>query len=1006
MQTDVSSSGTPSETVAQRRTSLLLVFVASAALAASCLLISPGAFSEQQKTGKSLLSVVIGAMALTTPSAQRGAFPTPHDVEIGNLFFYVGAALLLVIGGVHLVTSKLRPRLTEDELFELRDRAAGPHFWWGLMLLVSVVTSVFAHAPDVCEGQVIIRFIQFAWWWPLAALVLARHVRSLSSLLLGVVAATAAVGVWHYSARVEPQWFANLFRGELPRMRLRFPIGNEGWFGACLLPVVFVGLGLLFGLLRGKRPSAQQSEAEPNVSAPTPRGRTWRILGLAVALVIILIALGLTRSRSAGVGLAAGVVGLAFLGFARRWRPAIILLALLIAIGGAWYIQHLRVSGVMGQRAHSIRSRLNYEWPYALALFFQKPVGGHGEGCYAMLAGQQARADQLDDPAVMAVEQYWTVHAHNEWLELLADVGLAGAVSFLLAIVVTLVVAVRFCDRARGDPSHVAARWLAMGLTAALIAMVFEEGSSPALREPGFPPIFFTVWAVLWALVRSARPVAEPAPDAVPLSPAIPRVVGVVAVIAAVVLGYFGIQDWRAARARFVAAADIEAGQFDAAIREADFAGSNTLAPFRRLTAQNLAVEARARLFAKTLASSEEPPSDAVMQMAQDAMSKLDKLNLAAPSFLGASQLAWQISWNQATAYHRRGQEDDAREHYVNYLHYLELARRDEPFRIDLVERLWRDKPQATAVERFWWLRCLIRRGEMDGRFLTLVQGFGRVPGARGVLDDLTGVAMQDHARPARQWNDRLSPETLRLAALARDWAGQSAGAVRFVRLADEMYTKAGGRLFQGHAAALHELVRYELHDDPTADADERLSDLARAQTILVSPTPPTAALPDGLGLTRLRVLLAAGRQSEAETQLRLLHPDDNAPMPRQFARAYVDLAEVFAYLKRHTKSALSWAKRAVELDPDLPDAYFLQVRLFLQEADDRGALGAAQRFIEVSLQKEDAFSLLQQAEVRWPSSGIWADLRRRYPDYPAPPARDAPPLTTTGKADEDAGDR
>ena len=42
-------------------------------------------------------------------------------------------------------------------------------------------------------------------------------------------------------------------------------------------------------------------------------------------------------------------------------------------------------------------------------------------------------------------------------------------------------------------------------LAAAFLAVVFEEGTSPALREPGLPPIFLAVWAMLWALVRTER---------------------------------------------------------------------------------------------------------------------------------------------------------------------------------------------------------------------------------------------------------------------------------------------------------------------------------------------------------------------------------------------------------------------------------------------------------------------------------------------------------------------
>ena len=133
--------------------------------------------------------------------------------------------------------------------------------------------------------------------------------------------------------------------------------------------------------------------------------------------------------------------------------------------------------------------------------------------------------------------------------------------------------------------------------------------------------------------------------------------------------------------------------------------------------------------------------------------------------------------------------EADAMDHFGRYLNYLEQHRADEPFRVELVEYLWRDQPQATAMQRFRWLRCLIRRGEMDSRFLALVQSFGRIPGSQMALEDLLGVATQDHARSALKWDDRLSPETLRIAALAREWTGQPAEAVKLAGLADEMWT-------------------------------------------------------------------------------------------------------------------------------------------------------------------------------------------------------------------------
>lgn len=987
------------ESTMGRRISLILAGITAAALIANCLLTSPPRFSQQQREDISLLRPVVNALAL------GGAFPTARGVEIRNLCFYVGAALLTLLAGFRLVSARIQPSMAADDLFDLRSRAAGPLFWWGVMLMVSVVTSAFAHAPDVCKGQVIIHFLFFAWWWPLALLLAPRHVRALSAVLIGAMAATAAVGIWYFSARTEPGWVSALASMSLPKLRLKYPIGNELWFGACLLPAIFIGLGLLAG---HSRSGATSKHGDGDEAKPTPTKRSRclpALLAVIVALVVIGVALFLTRSRSAAVGLAAGCVGLAFLAIPRKGRPGVVLVGLLLAIAGAWYVQHLRVAGVMGQRAHSVRARLNYEWPYALTLFFRKPIGGYGDGCYAMLAGQLARDDQLKDPSVIAVEEDWTVHAHNEWLELLADIGLVGAVSFLLAIVMTLFVAVRFCDRLRGDSAHHAERWLAMGLAAALIGMAFEEGSDVAIRQPGFAPIFLTVWGVLWALVRSARPVAEPEHDAPRLGLAIVKLTGGVAMIAAVVLAYYGVQDWRAARARFETESRLKAGRFAEAIAWADFAGNYALDPFQKLSARMLAVRARSGAFAQRLAASDAAPSDETMDLAREARIRLHRLNLAAPRFLGVSRLAWELSLNTATAYHRRDDDQTAAEFHDNYVRWLEQNRADEPFRIGLVQRLWREKPGASPIERLTWLRCLIRRGPMDSRFLQLVRSFGRVPGAAVVMNDLLSVALQDHGRPVSQWSDQLSPETLRIAALADDWSGHPPEAVKLARQADEMYARAGGRLFAAHAAAVQELVRYEFHVDPIADTDQRLKELARAQTLLAGPTDPSAPLPDGLGQTRLRILLAAGQEREAKAQLEAMNPTDHSPMSEQLARAYVSLAEVFAYLGRHVDLASQWARRAAQLAPDLADASDVQTRLCLQQGDDKAALVAARRFIETSPKRKQAFALLQQAEARWPGSSIWADLRRQYPDYPPSPNSNRPPPTTTSQASDHSGD-
>ena len=255
---------------AARRTSIALAVVAAIALFGNCLLTSPRAFSQAHQQDSSLLKIVVGALALTGPDSSAGAFPTYRGVEIRNLFFFLGAAALALIAAFRLVSTDRRPRATGDDLLDFRRRAASPYFWWLILLLVSVLSSTFSHAPDVCKGQSIMRFLALAWWWPLAALLAPRQVARLSGALVAALGLTAAVGLWYYAER------------NRPGTALSYPVGNELWFGACLLPGVFVALGLFFATPELRRPT--QVQATPPDAAKRGRGGWLRLVALIVAV--------------------------------------------------------------------------------------------------------------------------------------------------------------------------------------------------------------------------------------------------------------------------------------------------------------------------------------------------------------------------------------------------------------------------------------------------------------------------------------------------------------------------------------------------------------------------------------------------------------------------------------------------------------------------------------------------------------------------------------------------
>lgn len=1004
-----SSEALLSETTAARRVSLALAWTAGIALVLNALLTSPPRFSQAHHEDTSLLKTIVAALALVGPSAESGAFPTRRLVDIRSLIFALGAAGLCLIGGARLLTARVKTRLSSADAWDIRERAKSPLFWWGILLAVSALTSYFSHAPDVSMGQVAVRFMHAAWWWPIAVLLLASHVRALGATLVLAVTLSSFVGLWYLSGRSAPGWLGELLALQLPSARMEYPIGNSLWFGACILPAVFIALGIGWDTFAKIAPPLKQpggadapDDNPPSLvgpTAPTPQRRAWIGIFCIAALPMLVLALLLTQARSsAWVGFAGGVFCVAFLAAKKKARMPVLLAGLIVALIGVFWVQSLRATGVMGERAHSIRTRLNHEWPYAIKLFSEKPVGGHGEGCYTMLAPQLARIDQLREPSVLSFsEQWWYSHAHNEFLELLADLGIVGAASFVLALVLTLFYALRYCDRAASTPQVRPFRPLAICLAAALFAMMLEECSSVALRNPGFPPIFLTVWALLWAVIRDERALTIRPADTADQS-AIPggviRGAGLAGIAAALVLGYFGVQNWRGLLAREASQRAMESGNIAAGLPTADFAERHLLDPFDRLSARMHAVRLRSITFAQVL-EARPAPTDADLQIAIEAFMQLDRLNRAAPRFLNVSRLAAVLSVNMSTAYHRRGEMQKFNDYLAAYRAALVQASSDDPFDTALVEQLWHSIPDAAPMERLFWLKRLLRRGEIDDTTRAMTEMlFSRIPGAGAALNELYNVAVADAERSmSSSWQDELSPETLRIAAMIKDWTGQPAESERLARQAAAMYKLAGEGLFAARSAAIRESAFYGLHVDPAGRTNELLAALVEAHEIMDGPLNEkgeaalVVPLPREKGETRALVLAAAGREAALHDQLAMLakFPRPGGHVPTA-AKVYADLAEQFSPKPQFADRALTWAEQARELNDALPGVHYTLIGLNLARSHDTDAEVAARRFIELMPDRDAAYELLQDRERRWPASPMWARLRAAFDDYPELP--------------------
>lgn len=918
---------------------MALAVVAGAALIANCLLTCPPWFSAAHQTDTTLLKPVVQLLGLD------GRFPTKRGLEIRDLAFYAGAALLTLIAGIRLLAARRRPRLGEKEFLDIRRRIASPFFWWFLLLLVSVLSTTYSHAPRALAGQTVIRFLHAAWWLPLAAMLRPADARRLAGALLIALVATAALGQWYHASR------------GISGAPLSYPLGNRLWMAACLLPGIPIAAALTVGQIAARR-----------------RRAALRCAAALSAFGLLAITVYMTGSRSCLVGLGAAAVAFAVLVVPRYARLPILLLACVGAAAGARYVQAVR--------PHSVRARVEYQWPYALRLFDDKKMTGHGDGAYSLRAGSFARADQLRDPSVMSFdnETKGVVHAHNEFLELLADLGIVGCAAFAAALVTTLVRVYRFMGSTPGRAA--VNRWWVVGLASALVGLMAEQCFDNALRNPGFPAVFLTVWAVLWALVRDPAAAVPAVADDRRVQRRTIRVAGGFVAAAGLVLAYLAVQNWRGVRAHFEADTSIVNGRYAAAVERADFAARHVLDPFQRIAPQITAVRAMTIDCSAQVSASSDPPTTAQLELASDALQRLHQIQIAAPDFLWVSRLDVALCRTLALAYSRLGQPANEQYYRQRLIAAVQKSRDDDPFDIRTVQDLWQLRQDATVIDRMFWLRCLMRAGETDPALDALVRNLMAHPDFGAGLGDLLNIAIQDRRREPDDWRDPLSPETHRLAALAHFYSGRPSRAADLALEAAKLYATTGVRLFAGRAAALHESVRYAFSADPTAGTGEYLQRLADAWALDAPRVDPAEPLPGPLGRARLSVLIAAGRETDAGRQIERLNPDSPIPMPQLLAAAYLRTAAPFAAADQFASAVRTWARRAVDLAPDLPDAHALALQLALRAGDDDTAHRSARRFLDLSdgEQQERARQYLDSLQTRYPGSTLWPRLGRPTP--------------------------
>ena len=713
------------------------------------------------------------------------------------------------------------------------------------------------------------------------------------------------------------------------------------------------------------------------------------MVGLLAVVALCLWVLRLTESRGPAVGLVFAVLALGFFAL-RGWRKAVpLLLGFLIAIAGWSYMAQLATA--QSGRAHTVRVR-SYAWRYAWRMFTEEPVRGFGQAGFALVGDSRAVDDVANDPMVLRAR---LAHAHNEWLEVMADLGSVGMLLLAAALFLTFragMVALRRLSTA-------ADRWTLIGLMSSLVGLIVSESFGVGLRTPDLPVWFFTVLGLIWAMS------AQPACGIVrKLSATRKRrmATGIIGGVVGVTVLAVTQQDFAAARSGFEVGRGPGADDFDGQIRHAE-AALDRLNPQRALlnlyrlsevhlyAAETLQARARDR---ERRADQSEPPNPRLLALAQadyrqsDAHCEegsrwLKELLLRSPAYIQHGVLEYRLNLTRAgnpaarddpekqsalvaTAAQAIGRElrrqpiePGIAAEYVRTMLSLGTTSDDAPDLIDILARPLRYN--ALPAVYLDVLSAMMRDAAVSRAFEVVVAR------TMDVLSNGTGEPAGDASV------ERWLPEKLRLAAAARFMQRDFARARAILEAAKTACDELASAAPVGAAGCFAELGRCRFYADPlnpdsAISASKHASDLAPESL-------EGRTLRLGIDARMIDYHLAAGDEESAIAVLRKTgHPGVSeeavlSEMGARYARLVESLltrgemgASAEGVPKELDTKLRQWVARAVELNP-------ADVLARLQSADfalhDRKAAETVRQLrsaLEAGLNVEAARRLLRDA--------------------------------------------
>jgi tetratricopeptide (TPR) repeat protein/O-antigen ligase len=457
-----------------------------------------------------------------------------------------GVLVLVVLTGIRM--------LVEGEITLRRT----PVLWPGLVMValgllqLAVGSSVNAHATRV-SVQLCAAYVGFL-------LVLTTHLVTparVRRLLWSVVLAGGLLAALGIANRVGGRMLTPWFPPDFPEERLISTFVNPNHQALYFVIVLFIAAGLLLRPRSNRRPASPQPIARGYMPSV---GRAARILCLLAVITGAAVALVLTFSRGGFGGLAAGLVvllvtilrGRSLATAAVAGGAALVALAVVVQFAGAtWLVERFSTLG----REPFADYRFAV-WERTIQMVGDAPALGVGLGAY------QDAFPRYRPPGI--VPDKVIDYAHNDYVQLAAEVGIPGllVLGWAMAALASLVV------RRLGTRHDPFVRGLAAGGLAALTAVAVHSALDFGLHMPANALLVVVLAAALPNIVALRTRVGSE--SGVDLAAwtwwATPRIraIGAGVLAASLVLGLLAVirpavADWHVQQALRLAGGDVRA---------------------------------------------------------------------------------------------------------------------------------------------------------------------------------------------------------------------------------------------------------------------------------------------------------------------------------------------------------------------------------------------------------------------------------------------------------------